>query len=95
MPKPAFKHPQDFNTAAAPLLISEDRALARGLELCDDASVEALIAAIREMRKPTTYSNEDGDRRGHFHGVCDGLRRLGKTPLLTTHERLERLGKVA
>ena len=85
------KHPADFNTRGAPLLLDEARALARGLELCDDASLEAFVCAIRNMREPVKYSNQDGDRRSHFNGMCDDLRRLGRFPFFTAQERLDRL----
>jgi hypothetical protein len=65
------------------LNLDADTAFLRGIEMADAASFEAFVASLREMRKPNTYSNQDGDKRMTTRGVMNVLRTIGNTPLRT------------
>lgn len=64
-----------------------DSAFLRGIEMADDASFEAFVGSLREMRKQNTYSNQDVDKRMTARGVLNVLRVIGNTPLRTLADR--------
>lgn len=63
------------------LNLDNDAALLRGIETADAATVETFISAIREMRQPVRYSNQDGDRRAQARYCMANLRTIGNTPV--------------
>ena len=63
------------------LNLDDAAAFLRGIEMADDATVEAFVASLRRMREQVKYSNEDFDRRMQAMGTINVLRKIGNTPL--------------
>ena len=63
------------------LNLDPDTAFLRGIEYASHETVEGLIEAIRAMKKPNTYSNQDIDKRMTVRSEISFLRLIGNTPI--------------
>jgi phosphotransacetylase len=65
------------------LNLDADTSFLRGIEMADDNLFEHCVAALREMRKQNTYSNQDVDKRLTARHYLTAMRAIGNIPLRT------------
>lgn len=68
---------------ATSLNLDNDAAFLRGIEYADAATVDQFIRAIKDMKNPVRYSNQDFDRRMTARAALAEIRKIGNTPLRT------------